>query len=297
MSAPAGWYVDPAAVTTPAGPALRWWDGERWTRWLSDDADAEPPGSEPSGSPASEDPGSESPRQSNAPAQDPDSGRTVGIPVAVALVIGVVVVALVAVGLTVTLTEDRIRSGPAVAPPSAPALPGLVLDPSTRSGRIENVSLVLPGPPYVCGPTPGALPPSFSSALSCDAPIHRDYRGTADWSASSGLGLVADSLVVQDDLDRTGRNLYESLRRQFFAGEQTTVQKLQPVRNTDQGLFFTGEVHYSIKGLPSRYDRLVLGVIELRSGRYAAFFSSRPNDAPATVVDVLNRSIATLSAR
>ena len=84
------------------------------------------------------------------PSGGPGTGRAIRIPVAVAMIIGVLTLALVAVGLTVVLTEDRIRSGPALAPPSAAPPTGLLLDPSTRALRIENVQLVLPGPPYVC---------------------------------------------------------------------------------------------------------------------------------------------------
>ncbi len=105
-----------------------------------------------------------------------------------ALLVGVLALALVAVGLTVVLTQDRIRTGPAVAPPSAAPPSGLLLDASTRTLKIENVRLVLPGPPYTCDREPRVMAPSFTSALSCDARVHTDYAGTDDWYANTGLG-------------------------------------------------------------------------------------------------------------
>ncbi len=90
-----------------------------------------------------------------------------------------------------------------------------------------------------------------------------------------------------------------SLRREYFAGQRTTVQKLTRIQNApgrDRGVFVAGEVHYAIKGLSSRYDRMVVGALELPSGRHVAFFSVRPDDTPESTLDALNRSIATLSA-
>ena len=278
VNAPAGWFLDPAGTSE----TYRWWDGQGWTRWLSHDSASAPPVAVPPAAPS-----------------EALAGRSVRIPLAVALVVGVVALALVAVGLTVVLTQDRIRTGPAVAPPSAAAPAGLLLDRSARTLGVENVRLVLPGPPYECDTEPRGMAPSFTSAISCAAPIHTDYADTDDWYASTGLGLIEDSLVAKGDLARTARSVFASLRRAYFRGQPTTVQKLTRVENApgrDRGLFVAGEVHYAIRGLSSRYDRMLIGVLELPTGRHVAFFSVRPNDTPKSTLDVLNRSIATLSA-
>ena len=144
------------------------------------------------------------------------------------------------------------------------------------------------------------MTPSFTSALTCDARVHTDYAGTDDWYAYTGLGIIDDSLVAPGDLARTAQNLYGSLRRQFFSRQRTTLKKFGRLQNAvgrDRGVFLGGELHYAIKGLPSRYDRLVVGLIALPGGRHVAFFSVRPDDTPKTTLDALNRSIETLAAR
>ena len=315
MSAPAGWFPDPGgAIGT-----YRWWDGRGWSRWLSDDVAAGPPAAAPAPLVALAPPpapvGAPGPAASAVPApapaqavRTPPSGsaapvdtHAVSVPIAVALVVGVVVVALLVVGLTVVLTEDRIRTGPAAAPPSAPPPAGLLYNVGTRQVRADTVSVVLPGEPYLCETQPGPLKPVLSSGLTCDAAVHRDFAGQRDWYATSGFGLVESDLVDPDSPTRTAESLFAALRREFFTDTATRVQNLAPVRNEDipvgKGVFLAGDVHYSVPGLSSRYDRLVVGIFPLPDGRQAAFFSSRPDDTPAATLDAVNRSIATLAAR
>lgn len=214
--------------------------------------------------------------------------------------VAVVVAALVGVGATVALTSDRIRTGPAVAPPPAVPPPAVAYRPATRTVTIEELRMVLPGAPYECLNSPAKLPP-FVSVLSCDVQIHRDYNGTDDWYATAGVGLLPESLVVQGDLKKTGEGLFLSLRQRFFAGQVTKLQKFVAQR-TDlstpgKSMMLSGEVQYRIKGLSSTYDRMFLAVVELRSGRHAAFYSVRPNDTPKSTLAVLDASLGTLSAR
>ncbi len=221
------------------------------------------------------------------------------MPLAVTLIIGVVVAALVGVGTTVALTGDRIRTGPAAAPPSPTPVPAVTYRPATRMISVDELRMVLPGSPYNCLDAPLGLAP-FASAVSCDVLVHRDYAANQDWYATAGLGLLPESLVVAGKPKQTGERLFLSLRKRFFAGQVTKLQKFTATP-TDvsgrQALVLTGEVRYTIKGLPSSYDRMLVALVELRSGRYAAFYSVRPDDAPETALAALDASLDTLSAR
>ena len=46
--------------------------------------------------------------------------------------------------------------------------------------------------------------------------------------------------------------------------------------------------------MPSTYDRLLVVVLPLDDGGFAAYFSSRPNDTPKTTIATLNQSINSL---
>ena len=124
--------------------------------------------------------------------------------------------------------------------------------------------------------------------------VHRDYDDNQDWYATAGVGLLPESLVVTGNLKKTGERLFMSLRKRFFAGRTTQLQsssrRRRPTCPTPgKSIVLSGEVHYKIKGLPSTYDRMFVALVELRSGRYAAFYSVRPNDIPNSALTALRR--------
>ena len=50
------------------------------------------------------------------------------------------------------------------------------------------------------------------------------------------------------------------------------------------------ELHLSVKGLPTRYDELIIAVVELADGEHATWFASNPDDAPKAVSKALKAS-------
>ena len=57
----------------------------------------------------------------------------------------------------------------------------------------------------------------------------------------------------------------------------------------------SGNVGYTVAGVPSTYDRVLVIVLPLEDGGYAVYFSSRPDDTPEPTLDVLNASVNALS--
>jgi hypothetical protein len=57
------------------------------------------------------------------------------------------------------------------------------------------------------------------------------------------------------------------------------------------------ELHVSVPDLPSKYDRLVLAVFELKSGEHMAWYSLTPNDSPKDVAKARQESSSTVTAR
>lgn len=222
--------------------------------------------------------------------------------VAIALVVGALVAAVVAVGAVASVSADRLPSGPASPLPTPTATaPAVRYEAASRSASVAELHLVLPGAPYSCDAAPRPGGPTFTSLVTCSALVHENYRGSADWTATTGLGVLNDPLVVPGDLKGTAEKVFGSLRTTFFRGTATTVRELstQPFERApaDRSLVVIGEVRYRVRGVPSRYDRLVVLVVELAGGGYGVWFSSRPDDTPEATLAVLDEAIAGLSAR
>ncbi len=55
-----------------------------------------------------------------------------------------------------------------------------------------------------------------------------------------------------------------------------------------QGILISADLHYSVKNVPSRYDVIVVVVVRLESGAYAAWYVMRPDDTPKSTRQVLS---------
>lgn len=224
------------------------------------------------------------------------AARGVAAPVAVGVVIAAVVVALAIVGLVVAFESDKLPTGPAMAPPPAPVA-AVNSDPSTRTARYTNVRVTMPAPPYACDDSPAPVTTVLASGIICNAPVHPKYDGGSnDWAASAAFGSVSEDLSGATAAD-TAKAIFEQWRVGAFGGRDTTLSDYaskevdlggQPVTQV------VGNVHYSVKGVPSTYDRVVVVVLPTENGGYAAYISSRPDDTPTTTLDALNASINSL---
>ncbi|HEY5979278.1 MAG TPA: hypothetical protein VIT41_06545 [Microlunatus sp.] len=216
--------------------------------------------------------------------------RGVAVPVAVGVVVAAVVAALVVVGLVVALTEDRLPTGPALPPPVS-------FDAPTRVVRYAGVTTRMPGTPYVCPGSPDSVPPLLSSGLLCDATVHADYDGTSDWSATAGFGSVADDLV-RPTAAATARAFFDAFRGVGFDNRTTTLGAVTTDQVDLDGrpvALISGNVGYTVSGVPSSYDRVLVIVLPVEDGDFAVYLSSRPDDTPEATLGVLNASIDGLS--
>lgn len=225
--------------------------------------------------------------------EQPTTG--VAVPVAVGAVIAAVVVVLAMVGLVVSLTTDRLPTGPALAPPPPPA-PEVSYDAMLRAARLAELSVTMPGAPYECPSSPGAAPPILDSGLVCNAPVHKAYNGTDTWSATVGFGIPASNLTRPTTRD-TATEVFQQLRTAAFSGRATTVSDYaieQVTLNGKTASVARGNVHYTVAGLPSTYDRMVVVALPLDDDEYAIYFTSRPDDTPKSTLDKLNYSLGTI---
>ena len=223
-------------------------------------------------------------------AEQPSPG--VAVPAAVGVVVAAVVAVLVAVSLVVSLTEDRLPTGPALPPPPASA-PEVSFDATSRIVRYAEVTTRMPALPYVCPATPDSTPPLISSGIICSAPVHPDYEGTSDWTANAGFGAVADGLT-RPTAEATARAFFDTFRSVGFDNRTTTLTEVttdQADLGGHQVALISGNVGYTVPGVPSTYDRVLVIVLPVEDGSYAVYFSSRPDDTPKATLDVLNASI------
>lgn len=217
------------------------------------------------------------------------------VPKAVGVVVAAVVAALALVSFAVTLTADRLPTGPALDPPPPPT-PALGYSASSRKATAGPVSVTMPKDPYACPRSAQPLGSLLTDAVVCDAPVHPGYRGTDTWSATAGFGLLS-ATRVQPTSTATAQAAFEEIRGTSFADQKTTVT--DQVADTvalggHQVAVVSGEVHYQVAGLPSRYDRLIVIALPTDDEAYAIYFSSRPNDTPKSTLEVLDASISTL---
>ena len=130
-----GWYADPSGRSE----TYRWWDGGVWTRWLSEDPTA----------PAPEQSGASDLTRGDSFVAEPEHDQTaIRLPMAVGITIGAVILAIILLGVSVSLTEDRLPAGPAVDPPPRKDQPVVALYDRTIPGYVAgSVTMKLPAAP------------------------------------------------------------------------------------------------------------------------------------------------------
>lgn len=229
------------------------------------------------------------PMSASAPA------RAVAVPTAVVVVVAALVAVFAVVGLVVSLTSDRLPTGPALSPPGA-SHPAVTFDPTTRKAGFDTVAVTMPASPYECPDKPDAVSPLLASGLMCQADVHVNYQGTSDWSATAGFGSVPDELA-RPTPEGTAKAFFQEFRTQGFGQQKTTLSDYQTQRAMVGGhevVGVVGHVHYKVAGLASRYDRVVVFAVPVPDSGFVIYFSSRPDDTPTSVLDPLNASINSL---
>ena len=219
-------------------------------------------------------------------------------------VLAAALLAVIAGGAVVSLTEDRMPRGPGIAPAdAAPATALIDYDPQSGLVSVEELSYTVPGEPFSCDAVAEERLPAFRSSHSCFAFVHENYDSSGlDWVSTANLGVLDDRVSTPGNLERTADDTFESiLLNHDYLGTKITVRKRQE-QSLDLGVpgrsrLISADLHYSIKDVPSRYDRIVVAVTQLESGAYAAWYATRPNDASKSVIDALNNSASTLRAR
>lgn len=227
----------------------------------------------------------------------------VRLPVAVLALVATVVVALLVVALVARLDVDRLPSGPPRDPPAAPPEQTSFSVDSLRTARFQEFSVILAGPPYACLDT-RTPPPGFTAYEACSHAVHPNYDAAGhDWSAVTGVLLVDEPLVRGDDLTATTRAVFDALVGQLYAADDNYslskvsdggVQLGVPAGRSASRL---ANVNLDVKGLDTPYDRLVVVVVRLESGRHVAFFSDFPHDASKTALQAVTTSLNTISLR
>lgn len=228
---------------------------------------------------------------------------SVRLPVAVLALVATVVVALLAVALVVRLDADRLPIGPPRDPPTAPPEATSFTVGPDRTVRFQELTMTLAGPPYGCGDSTDP-PTGFTAYEGCSFEVHPNYDAAGhDWSALTGALLVGDGLVTTGDLPATTRSVFDALVGQLYSADDRYalskvsdggVQVAVPVGRAASRL---ANVNVRRKGLATPYDRLVVVVVRLESGRHVAFFSDFPHDGGQAALQAVTTSLNTISVR
>ncbi len=216
------------------------------------------------------------------------------------IIVAAVLLGLVVVGAVVWISEPRLSTGPAVAPPPRTSNASVVeYQPRTGTAAVQEMRLDVPRTPYACSRDASQAPPVFTSLRTCQALVHENYNNHGDdWYASFGMAVVSPALVVPGDLPATADQVYDQMIGLFFAGQPTNLKKRSAsptdVAPPGKSVSISSEVHYAVDGLSSSYDRMLLVVVELANGEHAVCFSVRPDDTPQATLNALNGSLNTL---
>jgi hypothetical protein len=296
-----GWFADPGGKVN----TYRWWNGEAWTRWLSADPGALDPGAEPGLQPATST-APDSPPSGSAEAATPRApgDRAVRLPTAAAIVAGALLLMVVAVGATVSFTADRPLTGPPAAPPPpTPFSAKIGYDPVSRKVSFEEMQFVAPGRPFTCDTKPAEVAGIFTSAFGCFAVVHRNYdKSGSNWATAVAMGALDEPLQAGGDVGTIASRTFNKLLPPNYGTTTYRVQKrkIQPLTDiapAGRAVQLSAEVHVSKAGLASTYDRVVLIVVRLESGRHVAWYALRANDSPRDVVAAFEASAGTITAR
>ena len=163
-------------------------------------------------------------------------------------------------------------------PPAAPPEASSFTVDGSRVARFQEFSVTLAGAPYGCGDTQSP-PPGFTAYEGCSFTVHPNYTAAgADWSALTGVLLVGDDLVTPD-LETTTKEVFDGLVDVLYTADdhpslsKVTSGGVELPLPADRFGSRLGNVEVSKKGLATPYDRLVVVVVRLESGRHVAFFS------------------------
>jgi len=157
--------------------------------------------------------------------------------------------------------------------------------------------MVLPAQPYRLHVDPLRVPALLDVLFLASAPVHPHYDGERTWSALVGLGAVHPSLV-SGDLEVTGRTAVQRLSRRLFSDHRTAVRKVSAADHAVDGrpgVLVTGQVHYAVPGLRSRFDRVTALVIRLDDGTVVTALTLVPDDAPATLTGLAEEALTSVA--
>jgi Protein of unknown function (DUF2510) len=278
-----GWYPDPAGT-----PELyRWWDGGDWTAAISE-------------SPRAPSPLLHSPAR---PEDDLVRRRPSRVRSLVALLLCLALFLSATIGLGLAIWEDgsavqRSARLPLASPAAPMATTGSVgrLDQQTRVATIGSASMTLPGEPYWLSPDPMQTA-GLDVCFLASAPVHPRYDGRHSWTSAVLLGRLPAGPSGQDLPDR-GRAVAHQLARTLFNRQATRLEKLAMADHSvdgSAGLLVTAEVHYTVDRLPSRYDVLTVVLVQLDDGSVVAAVSSVPDDSSASVADLAEQALDSLT--
>lgn len=191
----------------------------------------------------------------------------------------------------------KASAGAAGAAPTA-AGPTGQLRASTRVASIGSASMTLPGRPYELYSDPMKLTGMLDVFFLANAPVHTRYNGTLDWSAMAGFGAVSPSLGSSTELEDTATAVLRQASTRFFGGYPTTLRRVSAADQAVDGrpgVLVTAEVHYRIRHLASRFDRVTALLVRQDDGSLVVAMISVPNDAPAQLTTKAQQALESLT--
>lgn len=303
----AGWFSDPAG--RPG--SLRWWDGAAWTRYLTDDPDAAAPTDAAITQQSEPDP---APQPTQQPAQGrpgmppgydfarPRRRRTRRRPV-LSVLVAVVVAAMAFVIVINARTEASSWLQP--PPPKASDQTRLITDYQDAT-RLMTVGpsrddpvlrVVMPGKPYETARSGMSGYGVFNPGVDSQSVVDDDYDGKGNkWVAMVAGGVVISDLTKKDP-QSTAEKVFARMATTGYTGLSVKIKNAKShgyPGYSDKAWVVTGEIHYSVKHVASSHDVVSVLVVDAGNGRYAGWFTSRPDKSKPTLKSAVEATIKTI---
>ncbi|MDN5761924.1 MAG: DUF2510 domain-containing protein [Microlunatus sp.] len=275
MSAPPGWYPDPAGALG----RYRFWDGSGWSSVTSDRPDAAPPGQQATGA----DPRTLPPRR-------PWGWWLAGL----AAVVAVVVLIVLAVRVVGGGVDSPDMPGPEPSQQSCPratSSPSTPAPPST-DGRVRSGSLSYPQlPPPFEPPIADSRTPFGYDVQSQQAPVERSADGRTNWVAWALIArlLAGDGFYGPEPGAEVVARCVVALFYDNHEIDRTDTRREAITVDGHEAYLIESHLRFDIPGIQTKGETMIVVVVDVgKDGEAGLFYGTIPDTSPQFLAPIRN---------
>lgn len=212
--------------------------------------------------------------------------------------VAVAVLVVLAAGIAIWQQDSELIYPSQNEPTVAPVQDDGSYDDNTRELAIPGMRMTMPAKPYL---TVGLTKPrngvfernggALVGGAYTTALVQANYSGSNDWMAMIRAGRVEDSLAEDGDLEAIADRVLEAELKDSYPDDvELTIKKRKEETLTGNlprpARIINLQVHYSVPGLKSKYDRVSVLVSSRPDGDgYNGWIGMRPDNSSQQIED------------